>query len=58
MNLKLIKIKSITENEPHDLNLPSRFFATYHFPNNKLNIYCKLDLLTFLNHTLKHTMVL
>lgn len=50
--------KSRPHNSPHNLNLPSRFFATYHFPNNKLNIYCKLDLLTFLNRTLKHTTVL
>ncbi|KAF3553752.1 hypothetical protein F2Q69_00016827 [Brassica cretica] len=50
--------KSRPHNAPHNLNLPSRFFATYHFPNNKLNIYCKLDLLTFLNRTLKHTTVL
>lgn len=43
--------------DSHDPNLPPRLFATDRFPNHTLNIYSKLDTLTFLHQTLKGTRV-
>ncbi|KAG2328536.1 hypothetical protein Bca52824_011264 [Brassica carinata] len=42
-------------NNKPDNRLPRRLFATDRFPNVRLNIYSKPDILPFIQHVLRNT---